>query len=257
MSKYFEAIQPSHRRGVRTSPGEIVRAPEREARAKTTIAISEPASSLWSDLARDPSVRQLAEQLAPLAVVEGQVRVLVSGCRPGDGASTIAAALALDLSQRLGVRTVLLEGRQSHHVVKPQAVRPGRDTNEIALGAQVALLQPSGWPQLDTLSYAIPSEAHTAQHFQDLGNLLDHYQAAVMDLGVVRLDARVLNFTKPEDPVLIVVRQGQTERQELASTVHALQATRRRIGGVVLNAYESSLPAFIRRLMGIGGGSES
>ncbi len=35
--------------------------------------------------------------------------MLVTGCRPGDGASTIAMGLALDLSQRLGLRTLLVD----------------------------------------------------------------------------------------------------------------------------------------------------
>ena len=53
-------------------------------------------------VARSKAIRRLSEQLAPLAVIDHSVRLLISGCRPGDGVSTVASALAIDLSQRLG-----------------------------------------------------------------------------------------------------------------------------------------------------------
>src|SRR5215469_12588269 len=60
-------------------------------------------------VARAGAIRNLTERLAPLAVVERSTRLLITGCRPGDGASTVATAIAIDISQRLGLRTMLVD----------------------------------------------------------------------------------------------------------------------------------------------------
>jgi hypothetical protein len=114
-------------------------------------------------------------------------------------------------------------------------------------------MHPSGWPRLDTVGYALPWDGLLPRHLEDLGRVLDHYQVAVLDVGVLRLDARMLTFARPKDPVLVVARYRQTERHELAGTVNAIRLTERKIAGVVLNAYNSPVPAFIHRLFGIGG----
>jgi Mrp family chromosome partitioning ATPase len=88
---------------------------------------------------------------------------------------------------------------------------------------------------------------------ESIGKLLNPYQVAVVDVGVIRLEAQMLAIARPKDPVLIVARYRETERHELTSTVNAIRVTERKIAGVVLNGYNSPLPAFIRRLLGFGG----
>ncbi len=103
---------------------------EANAPVKPLIAIQVAATEyadLIGDLARDPALCQLSEQLAALSTREDPVRLLVSGCRPGDGASTIAAALALDLSQRLAMRTVLVEGHLRHPALRNLLARSRAD----------------------------------------------------------------------------------------------------------------------------------
>lgn len=255
MSKYFQAAQRSRSRIISTPLHELTPASTASERGKLTVMAPEapePGSGLVRHLARNPALRRLCEQLAALGVVDGPVRVLVSGCRPGDGASTIAAALAIDLSQRLSARTVLVECHLHHPTPRPLVTRTDRDTAELAGGVQIAL-HSSAWPRLDTVAYALPPEAPLAPHSDTLGKLLNPYQVAVVDVGVVRLEAQMLTIARPKDPVLIVARYQHTERDELTSTANAIRVTERRIAGVVLNGYNSPVPAVIRRLLGFGG----
>jgi Mrp family chromosome partitioning ATPase len=252
MSKYFQAAQRSNSRVIAAPLNDLTPPSAAPDRGRLTVMAPEPGSGLVGHLARNPALRRLGEQLAALSVVDAPVRVLVSGCRAGDGASTIAAALAIDLSQRLAARTVLIECHLHHPTPKSLVTRTERDTGDLVGGNQIAQ-HSSAWPRLDTVTYALPPEAPFAPHSDNIGKLLNPYQVAVVDVGVVRLDAQMLTIARPKDPVLIVTRYRHTERQELTSTVNTIRVTERRIAGVVLNGYNSPVPAFIRRLLGFGG----
>ena len=247
VSKYFQAAHRNNTRVIATPLGDLTPAADR---GRLTVA-PEPGSSLVKHISLNPALRRLAEQLAALAVVDGPVRVLVSGCRAGDGASTVATALAIDLSQRLGARTVLAECRLRHPGSKPLVEAPQRETTEL-VGAQVPS-HSSAWPRLDTIVYALPPDAFMAPLSDSIGHLLNPYQVAVVDVGVVRLEAPMLAIARPKDPILIVARYRETERHELAGTVNTIRVTERKIAGIILNGYNSPVPAFIRRLLGFGG----
>ncbi|MGH8013606.1 MAG: tyrosine-protein kinase family protein [Candidatus Binataceae bacterium] len=189
-----------------------------------------------SAAARAEEIRRLSERLAPLAVVEHSMRLLVSGCRRGDGASTIAASLALDLSQRLALRTLLVDAHLRSPALHRMFGTPVSKSPEMLLGGAVQL-RATGWPRLELASCSLggaDSERH--ELLGTFENLLGHYQAAVIDLGVTRLDARMLSLARPDDPILLVVRYGHTERRELATANAALQAANRAVAGVILNA---------------------
>jgi Mrp family chromosome partitioning ATPase len=79
--------------------------------------------------------------------------------------------------------------------------------------------------------------------------LLVSYPAVVVDLGVPRLDARMLPLANPADPILLVVREGQTERRELATSADALRAANRTLAGVVLNGATDPVAKPIRRFL--------
>src|SRR6184192_1581422 len=90
VSRYFELI----RRGENVP---VAPAPEEGSRALRPLPV---APVVPGEVARAGAIRRLNERIAPLANVGGAVRLLVSGCRPGDGASSVAAGVAIDLSQR-------------------------------------------------------------------------------------------------------------------------------------------------------------
>jgi Mrp family chromosome partitioning ATPase len=92
---------------------------------------------------------------------------------------------------------------------------------------------------------------HPARLVEDLDELLMRYRLAVIDLGVVRLDPRLLALARPNDPILIVARHLHTDRAEMTATVNVLRNTGHPAAGVILNGYKSPLPALVRRLVGM------
>ena len=187
-------------------------------------------------LARQDAIRQLSERMAPTAAVDKSCRVAISGCRPYDGASSIAAALALDLSQRLSMRTILVDANlqsPSLHRVVAHAERP---VTQITLDGSLQL-RTTGWQRLTLATCCLSGDdGEREAAIAELEAVLSTFPAAVIDLGVARLDPRMLPLMRPADPILLVVRYGQTERKELATTAAALRAADRTVAGVILNA---------------------
>lgn len=203
------------------------------------------------------SLQILNERVAPLAGVGQSVRMLVTGCRSGDGASTVAMGLALDLSQRMGLRTLLVDA----HLRKPELHKmfpaaPSKTPN-LLLGNQF-VVRSSTVPRLE-LASCLPMTAGAPRpgDAQEYEALLDSFALAVVDLGVVRLDGRLLGLARPTDPIVVVTRYGATERDELATTVTALKAASRSVGGVIINGVPE-LPPRLRGWAKVfrGGGNE-
>ncbi len=214
------------------------------ARALTSVPMLRKARTPF-EAARDRSLQVLNERVAPLAGVGQSVRLLVTGCRPGDGASTVAVGLALDMSQRLGLRTLLVDA----HLRKPELHK----LFPPALGASAPLLlgdqfvvRPSTMPRLELASCLPMSTDLNPGDTQGYEALLDSFLLAVVDLGVVRLDGRLLALARPTDPIIVVTRYGATEREELATTVAALKAASRTVAGVIINGMPE-LPSPLRK----------
>jgi Mrp family chromosome partitioning ATPase len=255
VSKYYDAInrnlattreplppvRPSAKLVSKTR--ELIEQPVREVAPRTDeIALEntflpEPLPyDLPAMLARQDAIRQLSERMAPTAAVDKSCRVAISGCRPSDGASSIAAALALDLSQRLSMRTILVDANlQSptlHRVVSPAE----RTLAQITLDGSLQL-RTTGWQRLTLATCCLSgNDDEREAAIAELEAVINTFPAAVIDLGVARLDSRMLPLMRPADPILLVVRYGQTERKELATTAAALRAADRTVAGVILNA---------------------
>ena len=260
MSKYYDLISrnaaairepvqsPRPRAKLVAKTGDLVERPSRDVAPSTNALafantfLPEPlAHDLPAALARQDAIRQLSERMAPTAAVEKSCRVAISGCRPGDGASSIAAALALDLSQRLSMRTLLVDAnlhRPSLHGVISPANAP---LTQITLDGSLQL-RTTGWPGLTLATCCVNgNDAQREAAIAELGTVLGTFPAAVIDLGVARLDPRMLPLMRPTDPILLVVRYGRTERKELATTAAALRVADRTVAGVILNARPSRL----------------
>jgi hypothetical protein len=234
------------------------------AQADLETAIPDRAVATYADLGVSAAaralvdsegIRMVAEPVAALARLTGHSRVLIAGCRQGDGASTVAGALALDLAVRLGVDTLLVgaDGAAGGYAAETRAGGNGRPLR----------INPSGLAHLWTARCAhivdparytgMPVNGERADQtdlIEELSQVMGRYRAAVVDLGVVRLNARMLAVARPDDPVLVVARYGCSRRDELAATMAVVNLGHRSIGGVILNGYES--PA-IDRLQWIPG----
>jgi Mrp family chromosome partitioning ATPase len=248
VSKYYDAMTRKQlmRQQDRTVPQTSVLL---DHAARSTLLIALPTLEQGpAVLAQAADIRNLSERLAPLAAVEKSTRVLVSGCRRGDGTSTVAAALAIDLSQRLGLRTLLVDAHLRHPSLHRLLISHRRDALELVLDGSVQSLS-TDWPRLGLLTCCPDDDEDQRQMLGQMEGLLGDFPAVVVDLGVPRLDARTLPLARPADPILLVVRQGQTERRELATSADALRAANRTLAGVVLNATTDPVAKPIRRFL--------
>jgi Mrp family chromosome partitioning ATPase len=257
VSKYYDLINrnaaavreplPSPRPRARLVPKtrELVERPSNDVAPRTDTLDSFLPEPLPRDLpgalARQDAIRQLSERIAPTAAVEKSCRIAIAGCRPRDGASSIAAALALDLSQRLSMRTILvdanLQSPSLHGVMSPAE----RTVSQITLDGSLQL-RTTGWPRLTLATCCMQGDDNQREAaIAELAGVLNTFPAAVIDLGVARLDPRMLPLMRPTDPILLVVRYGQTERKELATTAAALRVADRTVAGVIMNARPSRL----------------
>jgi Mrp family chromosome partitioning ATPase len=194
------------------------------------------APDLPGALARQQSIRQLSERIAPAAAVDRSCRVAVTGCRARDGASSMAMALALDLSQRLRVRTLLIDANLQAPGLYRLLTNGERRVQEALLEGSVQL-RPTGWPRLTLATCCLEGDdIERDLVVEDLEPMLRNFPAVVIDLGVARLDPRMLTLLRPTDPIMVVVRYGQTQRNELATTAAALRSANRTVAGVILNA---------------------
>jgi protein-tyrosine kinase len=201
--------------------------------ALVRLPIPHPTPAL---VARSVSLQRICEQLSPLAVVESNLRVLLTGCRPGDGASTIAAAFALDLSQRLSLRTLLIDANLRRPTLHRTFGRAGVRAPELVLDGPMQI-RSTGWAWLDLATcYLGSTEGERREALRRCDEISRQYAAVVVDLGVVRLDARMLPLARESDPILLITRYGHTRRQELATTAVALRTAKRTPAGAILNA---------------------
>jgi Mrp family chromosome partitioning ATPase len=260
VSSYYEAI---HR--ISPDPTEEEAPPGRhsgdspaERRDETRPAVRiRPANAIVSlpvagavpvTIARAEALQRLAERLAPLAMVERSMRLFLSGCRPADGASTIASAFALDMSQRLSVRTLLIDAHLRHPSLHRIFAAPDVKQPELVLDGALQI-RASGWPRLEVASCAMDGADEERQALMPrVEAVLCHYGAVIVDLGVIRLDPRMLALARPTDPILLVARYGHTRRQELATTAAALRAANRAVAGVVFNAAATPFSNLLRKL---------
>jgi protein-tyrosine kinase len=210
-------------------------------RSRSLVALPTVAD-LPDSLAKLDALRSIAERVAPLAVVDRSLRLAVAGCRPGDGVTTVAAALALDISQRLSLKTIVVDGHLRRPAIHRIFSLHRERASELVLEGTLQI-RSSGWPRLDIATcYTGDDDRQCAEVINDFENLFADYQAVILDLGVPRLDARMLPLARSCDPMLLVVRYGVTRRQELSTTTVALRAANRSTAGVILNG--ANAPAF-------------
>ena len=247
MANYFQGIQRIDPAVALSSPRDMTAlsdgVDETEATGSTAFG-----ATLAGEMASQITLQHLSERIAPLATLGEPARVFLTGCRRGDGTSTIATALALDLSQRLGLRTLLVESPYPRSF-NPLLAGRSKDNGALSLESPIAL-QTTSHPRLDKYHSSIRSGGYPEGKGDEIGNLIKRYQIAIVDLGVIRLNATALELARSKDPILIVARYQQTERYELLSTLYALRTSKRRSGGVILNNYRDPLPPLLRRILG-------
>jgi len=108
-------------------------------------------------IAKVPALRNLSERVAPQAAIDNSMRLLVSGCAAGEGTSTIAAALAIDLSQRLNMRTLIIDANLRSPTLHRVFEGPSRSSSALVLNGALQI-QATSWPRLDLASCCIDGD---------------------------------------------------------------------------------------------------
>lgn len=168
--------------------------------------------------------------------------VLVTGCLPGDGASTVAVNLAVSIA-RMGARVLLVDA----DLRRPRAARylglPDRPGMTEVLTSEADLDQAT-IRYGDGLLWVLPSGGMHSNPGDLLGSaamralledVRDAYDFVVLDGPPVlaRVDAALLGTHA--DTCLLVARYGRTHRADLAEAVDDLARVNAPVPGVVLN----------------------
>jgi hypothetical protein len=174
-------------------------------------------------LARTGEIQKLTETFAASVNASAGGRLAPASCSTGDGSTTVAAAIALDLSQR-PERPHLAGRRQFATCQFLTHVRNGRDHARSKRESSDALrLSPTKWARLEIANLKLTiDKPEYEQTFSELGHRIAVFPAAIIDLGNVRVDSRALPLVRDNDPMLLVVRAGYTRRQELLAATAIL-----------------------------------
>jgi Mrp family chromosome partitioning ATPase len=145
------------------------------------------------------------------------------------------------------MHTILVDANLRHPALHRVIAPSDRRGPQVTLDGAVQL-RTTAWPRLTLATCSLQGDDRQRDALiNDLENILSTFPAAVVDLGVARLDPRMLPLVRPTDPILLVVRYGQTEKQELSTTTAALRAADRTVAGVILNGATSPVANFLRR----------
>lgn len=246
MGRFYQALQRIDAEPMVSADAPQLRVNLPSAPPIATVTAPPAVPGTCLDIAQEASIRQLSEQLLAGHGQTG-LRLIVSGCGPGDGASSVVAALAIDITQRLGARTLLVDAHARHPSLERIFAR--REISAEAFAGVGVARRASGFPRLEILSGAMSDHAQLAR---EIDRASSDYSICIIDAGAIRLEPALLGFIDGNAPVLLVARYGHTERKQLINSVHAVRAAGRRAIGVVFNAVKSPLPAAINRIFEAG-----
>lgn len=258
MSKYFEAFKRSASQGAPPA-GSSRHTGELSAELYPAAYLTPvPAvHAVAARLSRARAIQRITERVAPAATIRKPVRMIISGCRPGDGASSIAVALGVDLSQRLGMRTLLVDAHLRHPTLRQLLGQETSDNRVVAERAGGNFVVRTGLARMELATCVASTPERMADIASELDILISDYPVVIVDLGVVRLDPATLGLAREDDPIVLVARYAHTERSDLVTTVRALSAANRAVAGVVLNSKRNPVPRMVRNFIGTGETSEA
>ncbi|MFN0148707.1 MAG: CpsD/CapB family tyrosine-protein kinase [Dehalococcoidia bacterium] len=172
----------------------------------------------------------------------------------GDGKTTIAIALASSLSRDFGARATLIDADFATHSVDKEYGLEGQSGFAELLNGS-SRLNDVFYPVSATMR-VIPAGGHTLEpnraarsdRLADvIGQLKRSNRYVILDLPAALRSMTTPALAQRCDGVIVVVRHGRTNRQDLERTLHLLKDAR--ILGVVVNRRRSSVPAWVERIL--------
>ncbi len=179
----------------------------------------------------------------------------VSSAVHGEGKTSIAAGIATAIAVDTGERTLLMECDFSsrHGIGEIFRLRPGTGLAEWMSGDadlrlvraspfDNAFLLPAGGVGMDATRLMYRLGDHDV-----IGQLRSSFRNIVIDLPPMNDIAYSSLAGHLADHVLLVVQYGRTTVEDLEKAMFLLG--RDRVGGVILNRFEPSIPKALRRLL--------
>ena len=166
-----------------------------------------------------------------------------------EGKSTIAANVAITYAQ-VGRKTLLIDGdlrRPTVHTTFNLSNRMGLSTVISSKAKEVDLdkvIQDSGVKNLSILTAGPmppnPSELISSKRMHDFINLTEeHYDLVIIDLAPVLEVSDTQSLSRYLDGIILVVRQGRTQKLAIKRSVEMLHFAKAKILGYVMNDISS------------------
>jgi capsular exopolysaccharide synthesis family protein len=200
----------------------------------------EAVDRLWGSVFFSP------ERTAPKSIV-------VASSEPGEGATQVAAALALTgSSSEHGMRIALVDFNVKHPMLAERfGVRPCPGTLDVLAGGAsvedaVVLVNrrlgvlPCGRPDASAMSLLRSERIGLL-----IRELTEQYDHVIIDAPPVNRHATVQAVAGLTDGVLLVTHAGATRRESVAEAKKRIELAQGRVIGVVLNQREFPIPAFL------------
>ncbi|MHB1233442.1 MAG: chain length determinant protein tyrosine kinase EpsG [Burkholderiales bacterium] len=189
-------------------------------------------------------LRALRGQLMLRWFSAGHKALAITGIHPGDGASYLAANLAVVFSQ-LGERTLLIDADLRHprqHVLFNLGHRPGLSD---ILAGRTSLSAVTRIPNLLNLSVLTagtvpPNPAELLSRAETpvtLGDFAEHYDVILIDTSAAEAAADAIMVAARTQGTLLVLRQDRTQLATAAAFKAHLNSAGAILVGSVLNQY--------------------
>lgn len=195
---------------------------------------------------------------------DGLSTVLVTSAAPGEGKTTTAANLAIAFAQQ-GQRVLLIDcdlRRPRMHQVFNVDNTPGLNevlTGKVSLRAAIQPTQVTNLSIVTAGSFAdAPAELLSGERMRQLvGFASGAYDLVLLDTPPVLAAAESMALATLVDGVVLVVRAGQTDRQEARQAVRQLTDVGADLLGAVLNDPDSTAAQYGYRYYRYYGGVAS
>lgn len=196
------------------------------------------------------------------AVGYGPEVLAVTSATPGEGKTTVSLGLAISLAQDFPDRRVLLIETDLQRPVLHEdfGIEAAPGLSEALVNQELVenVCQPTYLDNLDLLTAGGPQRGagrllRSARLIDALEVLRRTYHVIIMDTPAVLTNSDTLLLSDLADATLFVVRLG---RAPVAAVNKALeQLDESKLRGIVMNGAQSSIPGWLRDLMGLRSGS--
>ena len=202
--------------------------------------------------------RKLRVNLRNIRLPEAPRTLLITSTKDNEGKTLVAANLAITLSQELNARALLVEADIRNPIIAKWFDLPDLKGLSDYLTEEIDVASVIYRSPVDKLSF-IPGGSIKENPVELVGskkmeNLIQELKSRYCDRYIIIDSSPLLATTEPNvmtkwvDAVLLVIKAGETQREEIQQAIGHLK--REKIIGVVLNQLQFRIPALHSKYFG-------